>query len=529
MAACSEEEILVCKTMSEILGVDQIGIYDNFYALGGDSIKAIRVTSRFRELGFTLSVKNIMQSTSIGELAEMLVAVGDSDFEQGEVTGYIKDTPIIKVFKKWNFIRPEYFNQAVMLETDASIDQIRNSLDALVRHHDVLRSVYSNQQLRILPYSEGKHYDFASYDLSDCTDAPKCAEEICSNIQSRINLENGPLMKVALFQTENGSQMMVCIHHLVVDNVSWHILIDDFNTAIRQQKQGKSIKLPAKTASFIDWANALEAYRSSETLLKEKQYWEKVNAAIDQNLFRITNEIRGKEYTVRISLDERYTQRLLYEAGNAYNTQPQDILLAALGRAVEKVSGQKKVSVCLEGHGREMLTTAIDVDRTVGWFTSIYPVILESYEAIEDMVINIKEMLRKVPNHGFGYQFITDIAHCTDANIYFNYLGENNYADSESELFSVGKCIADENCLVGDIQFNGDITNGILSFDVGCRQGTCSEEVISTLAECYKATLCEIIDCCSMQGEKLRTLSDLDDDELDDDDLDIISGLLGLE
>ena len=529
VAACSEEEILVCKTMSEILGVDQIGIYDNFYALGGDSIKAIRVTSRFRELGFTLSVKNIMQSTSIGELAEMLVAVGDSDFEQGEVTGYIKDTPIIKVFKKWNFIRPEYFNQAVMLETDASIDQIRNSLDALVRHHDVLRSVYSNQQLRILPYSEGKHYDFASYDLSDCTDAPKCAEEICSNIQSRINLENGPLMKVALFQTENGSQMMVCIHHLVVDNVSWHILIDDFNTAIRQQKQGKSIKLPAKTASFIDWANALEAYRSSETLLKEKQYWEKVNAAIDQNLFRITNEIRGKEYTVRISLDERYTQRLLYEAGNAYNTQPQDILLAALGRAVEKVSGQKKVSVCLEGHGREMLTTAIDVDRTVGWFTSIYPVILESYEAIEDMVINIKEMLRKVPNHGFGYQFITDIAHCTDANIYFNYLGENNYADSESELFSVGKCIADENCLVGDIQFNGDITNGILSFDVGCRQGTCSEEVISTLAECYKATLCEIIDCCSMQGEKLRTLSDLDDDELDDDDLDIISGLLGLE
>ncbi len=513
-------EQVLCEAFEEILDVSCVSVKDSFFDFGGDSIKAIRVVSKVRDKGFSLSVKDIMENATVEQIAMFAQEQEQNIYPQHEILGDVPDTPVIAQFKRWNLTKPEHFNQAIFLETQADAALIEKALHAIVKHHDMLRAVWENGHLRIEPYRG--QLEFSVSDLRMQLRPFEAVREEANKLQASFDLEKGPLLKAVLFQTLLGNRLLICIHHLVVDGISWQILTEDLNKAISQQVSGKPIELPLKTGSFAQWAELLQEY--SRTLKSEEGYWCEINEQIPENTLILQRREQTMPVCAHVSFTEEQTQKLLLDAGKAYHTQINDLLLAALSMCVYELTGQQKVAVCLEGHGRQELHRRFAVDRTIGWFTSAYPVILQCLGNIEAAIVETKETLHRIPNHGIGYGLLHPPICDTPINLYFNYLGESE----QVEDFSYGECIAPENRFAGEINFNGGVRNGRLYFDVSANQATVDERTVERFAECYKEMLNSIIDFCSESEDERRTLADVDADDLEEADFDEINAILGL-
>ncbi|WP_250944740.1 non-ribosomal peptide synthetase [Clostridium felsineum] len=527
IAPRNDIEEKVVSVFEEILGVERVGIKDSFFELGGDSIKAIRVVSKMREAGYDILVKDIMKKYTVEAIADSSVLEVERKYEQGEITGTVITTPIIETFEGWKLKKPHHFNQAIMIKVNTDNErEIREVLDALVKHHDVLRSVYRNKKLEILSMIGSRKYDLNVYDLRNENNTQYIVEKECGRLQRSIDLENGPLMKVGLFKTDNGNYMMICIQHLVVDGVSWRILLEDFNTVLTQLKNGEEIVLPRKTASYKDWGEALSEYKNSNILKKEREYWSKVVSNIKDGEIKGDSSCSERGYgNINISFSKSETKDLMYNAGRAFNTEINDLLISALGISVKKLTGQNKVAVVLEGHGREEIHKKIDIDRTVGWFTSMYPIIVECTEDIQESIVSTKEMLRKVPNHGMGYGLLKSEFEKVSADIYFNYLGEMDAENKNSTDYSIGISIAEENRLPGEININGSVIQGQLSFIVTYDRNKYENETIGKFVELYRISLKELVMYCVNQKQTVKTKSDTFANDLESNDLDIINSM----
>ncbi|OPA72813.1 hypothetical protein BVG16_32035 [Paenibacillus selenitireducens] len=526
VAPTTEEEKVLCKAFSEILGIEKVGADDNFFELGGDSIKSIRVVSRVREAGYELTVRDIMRKNVVKVISQTMTKAVAIVYNQGETVGKIKPTPIIRDFGNSNYKVPNYYNQSTIIRLEKwGTEAIKKALDAVVKHHDILRSVYRENTLEILSILEGKLYDYYEIDAGEDGYIQRIEEE-CTQIQSSINLTDGPLVKAAKISTMNGKYLFVCIHHLVVDGVSWRILTEDIVSGINQAEAGRKIVLPQKTASFKEWSEALDEYRKSKKLEKERVYWNKI--VNDLSYGMINSEETGEDGygKITIEFERELTENLLYKSGRAYNTEINDLLLTALGMAAKELTGQSKLLVMLEGHGREEIHKKIDIDRTVGWFTSEYPVIVESNENVEENIINTKEMLRKVPNHGMGYGLLME--EHKEVSIIFNYMGEMDAERKETEIehLYVGRNVSEENQFNEPVRFNGEAVNGCLSFDITFDKRQYSIETISRFAERYKRCLEDVVITCVSQKFKLNTASDWSASDLESGDyLEILNSI----
>ena len=526
VAPTNTMEELLCGIFAEILGVEKIGICDSFYAMGGDSIKAIRIVSKAREAGIELSVKDVMKQKTVQDIAFTAKQLEKTSYEQGIVTGIVESTPIIRSFDRLALKKPWHFNQTEMFKLP-NVDelQLRHGLTELVRHHDILRAVYRDNRLEIRGMEESL-YDLEIITLMD-EDAAEKVEAECNRIQASIDLERGPLMKAAVFVTKQGSYMMMCLHHLVVDGVSWRILIEDFTNIMKQLEREEEVSLPAKTASFKEWGEALKEYQESDMLKAEIPYWHTV--AQEMGAGRIPEQKSEDTGTgaIYFGLDETDTDRLLTQSSTAFNTEINDLLLAAIGMAFRQVSGQERVTVGLEGHGREEIHKKIDIDRTVGWFTCMYPVIIRCLDDAEDSIVETKEMLRKVPNHGIGFGILEDEIGEIKADLYFNYLGIFDAEASKEEriAFSTGMSSAKENKMPGSINFNGSVSYGRLAFEIMYDKSKYTEEFMHKLAMAYEKALKDIIVCCVSKEESSVTISDTYASDLGDNDLDFINSL----
>lgn len=519
----NQKEKILCLVFSEILGIEMVGVKDSFFELGGDSIKAIRIVSKMRNEGYELSVKEIMNKNTVEAIAHTINVTNENHYEQNEVTGKIPTTPILSEFKAWRLAKPNHFNQDVMIEIHSdNISHIRKVLDALLIHHDIMRAVYKNEMLEILSRQQMKSYDFKVMDYRNKGEISARIEEESTKLQASMDLENGSLMKVALFKTQSANYLVICLHHLIVDGVSWRILLDDFQTALKQVEEGKEIVLPAKTASFKEWAVALEEYKNSRRLNQEKPYWEKViNQMAHGGVPQINESHETGTGEVNLTFDKERTEHLVHYAGKAFHTQVNDLLLSAIGTSLRKLTGQAVVSVGMEGHGREEIHKKMDIDRTVGWFTSMYPIVVECHEDIKDSIIATKEMLRKLPNNGLGYGLLKNELKEIKADIFFNYLGQMDaeFKKSKTIFCSTGKRSGDENKSFANISFTGKITQDILQFDIKYDKSKYSDKTMEQLAKNYKECLIQIIDYCMLQEESIKTASDYSDADLTNKEL----------
>jgi amino acid adenylation domain-containing protein/non-ribosomal peptide synthase protein (TIGR01720 family) len=454
------EEILA-TIWTQILGLEQVGIYDNFLEVGGDSILSIQVIAKAKQAGLQLTPQQIFDHPTIAELAQVVGSNLNIYAEQGLITGGLPLTPIQHWFFEQNLPDPHHWNQAVLLEVNQALDSVllEKALQHLLEHHDALRLRFecSEAGWQSVNASLDNAIAFTLPDLS--TQSPeqqKLAIELtATQLQASLNLSQGPLVQVALFDLglQQPGRLLIIIHHLAVDGVSWRILLEDLQITYKQLSQGQKINLPAKTTSFKYWAEQLQEYANSASLQQELSYW----LALPQQQQKITVDfLRGTnteatKATVSVVLTVAETQALLQDVPVAYRTQINDVLLTALVHSFKQWTGQPSLLLDLEGHGREEILDHVDLTRTVGWFTTIFPVLLDIGNAtnLTDAVQKVKEQLRGVPNRGFGYgvlRYLNNHSEITQKlqaqpqpEVIFNYLGQFDQLLPNLSLFSLGK------------------------------------------------------------------------------------------
>ncbi|HEY9261254.1 non-ribosomal peptide synthetase/type I polyketide synthase, partial [Chitinophaga sp.] len=376
-APVTKEEQLLCGIWAKVLGLDKISTTDNFFAIGGDSIKSIQIRSRLRTAGYDMSVKDTFSFQTIGLLATRLKPL-KKVADQSVVSGEIPLTGVQRRFFDSKIMAKSQYNQSVMLNFPQRISaqEVLTIFTALQNHHDALRMVYAPSEYGVVQYNRGLDHSLSCV-VENVTDQAGLLA-ICNQIQSSIDLENGPLMKLGLFDMSDGTRLLIVVHHLIIDGVSWRILFEDIETLYTQLKTGLPLQLPLKTDAFKTWSEKIIAYRDTSKHKNAISYW---NAALNRKQVNIRSadpaglNLTDTTETLKFQLDEELTARLLGEVHKPFSTQMNDILLAAFLMSVNKHYGPGALQIDQESHGREELTEGLDVGRTVGWFTSIYPVL----------------------------------------------------------------------------------------------------------------------------------------------------------
>nr|QEO73883.1 AMP-dependent synthetase and ligase [uncultured bacterium] len=400
VAARTPVEATLVEIFQDVLGVPKIGVRDNFFELGGDSILAIRVVTGAKQAGLTVTAKDIFDHQTIASLATV-VTESVTVVQQGPVTGDAPLTPIQRWFFENHPEDAEQFTQSLIIELIDGYDAaaLERAAAAVIEHHDALRTRF-------------EQVDGQWRQRVEPTEQPILVGE-------GIDLADGPLLKAILV---DHTTVLVAIHHLVVDGVSWRILLEDLNTAYQQALRGETIDLGPKTTSFLDWSRLLTAQDFS----RHTEYWDSLPAVAPIPVDGDGPNTVATTRSVTTRLTETETDTLLRELPKLYRTQANDVLLSALGRVLSAWTGQDDVLIDLEGHGREELG-GTDLSRTVGWFTTMFPVALRVPEAgWGDVLKSVKEQLRAVPDKGLSYGLRGGRVR---PQVSFNYLGRLDWPD----------------------------------------------------------------------------------------------------
>jgi non-ribosomal peptide synthase protein (TIGR01720 family) len=519
-----EMERQVAAVYEEVLKKERVGIHEDFFVLGGDSIKSIQIVSRMKQRGYSLSIQDVMLYPVVEDLARRVKAVSRT-IGQEEVEGVIPLSPIQEYFFQHSSVDKHHNNQSVLLRSRERLSEegIRMVMDKLVLHHDALRMVFRSGEGGWIQENKGVSQGY-TLEVLEAKDRDGFIGH-CERIQSGIDLERGPLVKVGLFRQEEGDLLLLVIHHLVVDGVSWRILLEDLLQLYRQYLSGQSLSLPLKTDSFVRWQQHQAAYAESEELRKEEDYWSAIEG---MGIRSLPKDAPGGSNLVKdilscsFALDEEVTGRLLTQCYKAYHTEINDILLTALSLSVGEAMGMEKVVVNLEGHGREHIGGEVDVTRTVGWFTTLYPVVFDLQHRGDSIrqLIETKEHLRRVPNKGIGYgilRYLGKRPYVLEPEILFNYMGDFGYglAPGQGEgLFELsgeyrGREASEERPRPAVLHISGMVTEGQLrmSISYSCRQylsGT-----IQRLASSYQRHLEALIDRLSTEQQVHLSPADL--------------------
>ncbi|NQD93388.1 non-ribosomal peptide synthetase, partial [Pseudomonas sp. CrR25] len=410
----NELETLLCQLFGELLGDAlsgeyEVGTSDSFFALGGDSILGLKLISRLRERGYSLTPKDLFRSptpAALAQVASPLLTLA----EQGEVTGGMPLMPLQQWFFDQQQPQAAYWNQSVLADSDRRLQPhlVQATLDRLMAHHDALRlrftEIDGQWQARIAPA--------ASAPLT-CCEQP---EQLLHVAQS-LDLQRGPLFAAALLEGEP-QRLYLVAHHLVVDAVSWTPLLEDFQRLYQGLERGENPSLPAKTTSYRQWAEHLRAH--GDKVGAEQRYW---------NSQTVTNAAPLATVAERQTLSARWdaarTQQWLTESHAAYRTQPEELLIAALAATLAQAESRADIVIDLERHGRDAPFDGLDASRTVGWFTTLYPLRVTSNGAPGERVRNAKEALRAVPGQGLGHGLLRQRGElpASRGDVLFNYLG----------------------------------------------------------------------------------------------------------
>jgi len=519
------------------------GVKDSFFESGGDSIKAILLAGKLKQHGYKVSTRDILKYPVLEDMAKWVQLSHQEQPAQLIIAGDSILTPIQEWFLAKPFVNKHHFNQSVLLHSKLPVDAsvLQQCLSELVKHHDVLRSVFVKEQdgwKQSIQGIERAAFSIEVHDLITATDPLANMASLSEQLQQSVNLSAGPLLKAGLFRLPDGDRLLLIIHHLVVDGVSWRILLEDLPVLYEQLSKGDPVQLPGKTASFQQWAKQLKSYADSESIAHELPYWSAL-AAQQVDALPVDwpggSNLSKDSSSVTVKLNEELTGALLTEVNQVYNTRVDDILLTALVLAVRASFEKANVLVGLEGHGREEIIKDIDVSRTVGWFTSLYPVLLDIQSAkdITDGLVLVKDQLRRVPNRGIGYgiaRYLRSGALQQEEqpfDVLFNYLGDLGGGVSSStgvELFSYAKEGKGHDLDEGYeqdsyISVNAAVIQGSLQLGIRYSREQYKRETMERFSSSYEQQLKKLIDLLRETPQHYLTPGDLSFKDLKMDDL----------
>jgi len=553
IAPTNEVEKHLVAVYEEVLKKHPIGINEDFFALGGDSIKSIQAVSRLKQRGYTITIKDILTYPTIQNLAPKAI-IENRTIEQGIIKELIPLSPIQHYFFEQHRTNNHQYNQSILLESKKSIDEkaLRAALDKIILHHDALRIIYHQTAVGWVQENKGEEQSY-SFELIENTNqnlaaAPAVASVLtshhshhqqdastfiqhCSRIQSSINLQTGPLFKVALFKnTQQPDLLLLVCHHLVIDGVSWRILLEDLSTLYQQYLLNQPLILPLKTDSFYYWQQKQIEYATSKTIQQQEAYWSIVASTninqLPKDNAQGSNRVEDTA-VVDFTLNEKRTAQLLTQCYKAYQTDINDLLLAALTLALREIFDLQNIAINLEGHGREDIGSNIDVSRTVGWFTSLYPVIINATHSNDIIrhIIEVKETLHRIPNKGIGYgtlRYLAKKPYRLQPEIVFNYLGdfgEGVYYKTGEQLFEFsekehGQNMPDKMQRDYVLDISGMIVDKKMRLSIRYSRQQYTQITIERLSEAYQQQLENIIQQLSTENATHITPVDLTYKEL---------------
>jgi surfactin family lipopeptide synthetase A len=527
-------ELVMLQVWDAILNEPAITVFDNFFELGGDSIKAVQIVARLLDQGITVSVKDILTYHTIRQISRRAVVTDHrTRYNQGSATGVKDLTPIEKWFFGHHFANPAYYNQSVLLAFNKEINLalLQQAWRVIIEHHDGLRLNYDPAQASLFYNNSLLHQDF--YIPVYAGLSPEAEAQLLQQCRNFGDL-NGRLLLRALMLKDKGSfgSLFITMHHLVTDGVSWRIVLEDLYAVYTELEAGRPVSLPPKTASLTEWTNELYRWAASAAFEPEKDYWKKIDdctAAIpvdeETGDWHVANSSR-----MSAGLDADRTLFLTREANDVYKTNVPVLLITALALTVKEWTGMPECVIEQEGHGREAVD--IDVSRTVGWFTALYPVHLRLNETGTGAQIReIKEQLKKIPGGGVGYGWYRYGSHTTHHHtapvpIRFNYLGRFG-SELNNGLFSfAGNPAGFEsdpaNCITARIECNAMIIDGRLLIDVYYNAKAHKDTTIQWLVHTFLANLDTILDHLKNEKDIHFTPSDFDCVHLDQEELDAL-------
>jgi len=496
-----------------------------------------------------VSVAQLFDFQTVASLAKAAeIGVGPVA-DQGAVVGDTELTPVQSWFFGLGLPVPSHFNQSAFLEAAGRVDArvLRRALAELLAHHDALRSRFE---------FVGGRWRGRVADVTDAADvlweAGRCPAgtqerawltEVADTAQRSLDLSVGPLIRVVLFDRgDDPDLVLVVIHHLVVDTVSWPVLVADLDAAYDRSSAGEPVTLPPKTTSFAAWSSYLTELAATDEIGAETPYWDRVAGQIrpvPRDRQGGNAAAAGRE--VRVSLGAEATSLLLSRVPSVSRLRVDEVLLAGLGMALSGWFGGGPAVVDVESHGRHEEGPGMDLSRTVGWFTSLHPVALPGGSAPGEVLAAVKETLRQVPRHGLGYgllRHLSDWRPPSDAEISFNYLGQaasTHPADDGTapggRFRMVERAQGQAHSLEGDrpylIEINGHVADGRLSLGWTYSAEIHDEATISTVAHRYLDILGELIDHCVRPEARAYTPSDFPLASLDQSALDFIKQRFG--
>jgi amino acid adenylation domain-containing protein/non-ribosomal peptide synthase protein (TIGR01720 family) len=534
VAPRNETERTLADVWASVLRHDAVSVDDNFFELGGDSILSIQVIARCRQAGLQLSTRDMFQHPTVAALAAM---ARPSTVPSVQIRG-AGDAPLTPILR-WFFEQPlanrKHWNHAFFLEVppDLDLNAMDAALQAIVAHHDAFRLRFVDSEAGWRAWHAPSHPAVAveRVDLANLPAelVPDVIDQAAASAQAGLDITEGPLVRAVHFSGSSApARLLIVIHHVAVDAVSWSVLLEDLETAYFAAKSSYELQLPHRTTSFKFWAERLTAFAGSEAE-KGLPHWirpfdERAAALPCDRQADPAANTEQSGCTVTMSLTPSETEALLHRVPAVSGTRINDVLLAALVRAVAPWTGQDSVLVDFEGHGREDLFDDVDVSRTIGWFTSIFPVLLESGDGTPGSAItSVKDTLRTLPHRGLSFGALRYLSPNPDVRralervprpqILFNYLGQLDAIASGSSLFrlTAESCTpwhALENRRSHLLEVLAQVIDGRLKIQWTYSNQFHDAATISTVAGRYTEALRELMDYCVTQSATIRTPAD---------------------
>ncbi|WP_407310824.1 amino acid adenylation domain-containing protein [Pseudomonas sp. nanlin1] len=534
-----EIESQLAAIWADVLKVERVGRSDNFFELGGDSILSLQIIARAKRQGLKLSPKQLFEKQSIEQLAAVVQVI------QAKAPAAPADAASVRVpllpiqarFFELDIPQRNHWNQAVLLTPRQPLSEayLTTALAAVIEQHSALR-------LRFQPSSPWHAECVAAASLPLWRRALASLDELpelALAAQRSLDLEQGPLLRAVWVDLADGQhRLLLVIHHLVVDGVSWRVLLEDLQLACQQAMAGQAVQLPGQTTPVHTWAERLQTYASSAPLAAELDYWRTTLATASPDLPRdraVLSLAQAEAGHASTQLGREHTEQLLKAAPAAYRTQVNDLLLTALARVLCQWSQQPSVLIQLEGHGREDLFDDLDLSRTVGWFSSLFPVCLRPASGLGESIKAIKEQLRQAPNKGLGYGVLrylgdsavrAELAALPSPRITFNYLGQFDTLDAP--LFSIatqgtGPSQSEEAPLANWLSVNGQVHEGQLRLEWTYSRAMYDPATIDSLAQAYQQALLELLQHCAQPQHRGVSPSDFPLAGLDQAQLDSLA------